>query len=140
VLLHGNEDTGLKAMQAVLARHAGKLPSSTSNDLSACNGQRSLGSALPSRSKITQEGGYEQGSKPAKATTTSVNHALRALKKLIADEGLKSVALPRLATGVGGLDWGDVQPLVRNQLGDAAADIYVYQRYVPGKQAEEPKR
>jgi len=26
VLLHGNEDTGLKAMQAVLARHAGILP------------------------------------------------------------------------------------------------------------------
>jgi O-acetyl-ADP-ribose deacetylase (regulator of RNase III) len=88
---------------------------------------------------ITQVGGYEHGSKPAQATTTSVNHALRALKKLIADEGLASVALPRLATGVGGLDWSEVQPLIHRQLADAAADIYVYQQYVPGKKAKEPK-
>jgi O-acetyl-ADP-ribose deacetylase (regulator of RNase III) len=88
---------------------------------------------------ITQVGGYEHGSKPAQATATSVNHALRALKKLIADEGLASVALPRLATGVGGLDWSEVQPLIHRQLADAAADIYVYQQYVPGKKAKEPK-
>jgi O-acetyl-ADP-ribose deacetylase (regulator of RNase III) len=88
---------------------------------------------------ITQEGGYEHGSKPAAATVTTVNHALRALKKLIADEGLTSVALPRLATGVGGLDWAEVRPLIYHQLGDTAAEIYVYQLYVPGQKADEPK-
>jgi O-acetyl-ADP-ribose deacetylase (regulator of RNase III) len=88
---------------------------------------------------ITQVGGYERGSKPAEATVTSVNHALRALKKLIVDEGLASVALPRLATGVGGLDWSDVRPLIQQQLADVAADIYVYKEYVPGKKANEPK-
>ena len=50
---------------------------------------------------ITQEGGYAHGSKPGKATVGSVNHALRALKKLIVEEQIASVALPRLATGVG---------------------------------------
>jgi O-acetyl-ADP-ribose deacetylase (regulator of RNase III) len=89
---------------------------------------------------LTQEGGYEHGSKPQKATLTSVNHALRALRKLIADEGLTSVALPRLATGVGGLAWADVKPLIFNQLGDVPADIYVYSEYVPGQQADERKR
>lgn len=88
---------------------------------------------------ITQEGGYERGSKPAQASLTSVNHALRELKKLIKDEALMSVALPRLATGVGGLEWSDVQPLVHRQLADAAADVYVYHRYVPGQKAKEPK-
>jgi O-acetyl-ADP-ribose deacetylase (regulator of RNase III) len=68
-----------------------------------------------------------------------VNHALRALKKLIADEELTSVALPRLATGVGGLDWSEVRPLIHNQLGDTSAAIYVYQQYLPGKKAEEPR-
>ncbi len=88
---------------------------------------------------ITQEGGYEHGSKPQKADVTSVNHALRALRKIITDEQLGSVALPRLATGVGGLDWAEVQPLIERQLGDVGADVYVYQSYVPGKKATEPK-
>ena len=67
-----------------------------------------------------------------------MNHALRALKKLIAEEGLASVALPRLATGVGGLQWEDVRPLIFNQLADTDADIFVYTEYVPGKKAAEP--
>ena len=87
---------------------------------------------------ITQEGGHEHGSKPGKASTSSVNHALRALKKLVAKEGLSSVALPRLATGVGGLRWEDVRPLVFNQLADTDADIIVYAKFVPGKKAAEP--
>lgn len=88
---------------------------------------------------LTQEGGYDHGSKPGKATVGSVNHALRALKKLIADEGLESVALPRLATGVGGLDWSQVQPLILSQLADVDATIYLYSKYVPGKKAIEPR-
>lgn len=87
---------------------------------------------------ITQKGGHEHGSKPGKASVSSVNHALRALKKLIAEEGLSSVALPRLATGVGGLKWEDVRPLVFSQLADTDADIFVYQKFVPGKKADEP--
>ena len=87
---------------------------------------------------ITQEGGYEHGSKPGKATVSSVNRCLRSLKKVIEDEGLSSVALPRLATGVGGLEWEDVRPLIMNQLADTDADIFVYHEYVPGKKAAEP--
>jgi O-acetyl-ADP-ribose deacetylase (regulator of RNase III) len=88
---------------------------------------------------LTQEGGYEHGSKPSKSSASSVNHALHSLKKLIADEGLASVALPRLATGVGGLDWNVVRPLIRAQLADVDADFYVYASYVPGKKANEPR-
>lgn len=89
---------------------------------------------------ITQDGGYEHGSKPQQASVSSVNHALRALRKMIANEGLTCVALPRLATGVGGLDWAEVKPLIYGQLADIDADIYVYEQYVPGKKANEPKR
>jgi O-acetyl-ADP-ribose deacetylase (regulator of RNase III) len=89
---------------------------------------------------ITQEGGYEHGSKPAQASISSVNHALRALRKIIVDEKLGSVALPRLATGVGGLSWDEVRPLILTQLGDVAAHVYLYKTYVPGKKAAEPTR
>ncbi len=87
---------------------------------------------------ITQDGGYKHGSRPGKASISNVNHALRALKKLITKEGLVSVALSRLATGVGGLDWADVRPLISNHLADSAAEIYLYHVYVPGQKAVEP--
>lgn len=87
---------------------------------------------------LTQEGGYGHGARPGKASTTNVNHALRALKKIIQKEKLTSVALPALATGVGGLVLDDVMPLIRNQLGDLEVDIYVYSTYEPGQRAEEP--
>src|SRR6476469_10334562 len=86
---------------------------------------------------LTQEGGYEHGSKPRGASESSVNHTLHALKKVIADEGLSSVALPRLATGVGGLDWKVVWPLIQSQLGHLSIPVYVYGTYHPGVQAEE---
>ncbi|HUQ52281.1 MAG TPA: macro domain-containing protein [Gammaproteobacteria bacterium] len=86
---------------------------------------------------ITQDGGYEHGSKPQHATLSSVNHALRALRKLIVKEHLASVALPRLATGVGGLDWAQVRPLIDNQLGDLAAEVYLYREHAAAKKPDE---
>jgi O-acetyl-ADP-ribose deacetylase (regulator of RNase III) len=89
---------------------------------------------------ITQDGGYEHGSKPQQATLSTVNHALRALRKLIAKERIASVALPRLGTGVGGLHWAEVRPLIESQLGDLAADVYVYGEHAPAKPSDECKR
>lgn len=60
-----------------------------------------------------------------------MNHALRALHKVIETEKVKSVALPRLATGVGGLQWAEVKPLIEQHLGSLDADIEVYEQYVP---------
>ena len=86
---------------------------------------------------ITQEGGHGHGSRPGKATTVHVNHALRALKKMIAKEKFTSVALPKLATGVGGLSWDEVSPLIENHLGDLNIPVIVYSEYASGKRAAE---
>lgn len=86
---------------------------------------------------ITQEGGYGTGNRPGKATEADVNHALRALKKIINKEKFTSLALPRLATGVGGLDWEQVKPLIQSQLGDLDIPIYVYVTFKAGQQAKE---
>ena len=75
---------------------------------------------------ITQDGGYGHGSKPGKATTKNVNSALKALAKMAAKEKFTSIALPRLATGVGGLDWSDVEPLIERHLGELEIPVYVY--------------
>jgi O-acetyl-ADP-ribose deacetylase (regulator of RNase III) len=87
---------------------------------------------------LTQEGGYGHGARPGKATLANVRSALRALAKMIEAEAFTSVALPRLATGVGGLEWEDVWPIVRERLGDAAIPIIVYSEFRPGQRAQEP--
>lgn len=86
---------------------------------------------------LTQEPAAARGNKPGKATTHNVNLALKALRKVIEDEGFESVALPRLATGVGGLDWEQVKPLIERHLGDLGIPVYVYATYHKGEQAKE---
>lgn len=86
---------------------------------------------------LTQEPAIGHGGHAGNATLQHVGHALKELKKLIQKEDLKSIALPRLATGVGGLDWNDVKPLIYNTLGDVNAQVYVYSTFVKGQAAEE---
>jgi O-acetyl-ADP-ribose deacetylase (regulator of RNase III) len=87
---------------------------------------------------FTQEAAYDHGTKPGKATLENVNHTLRALRHLIETEKLASLALPRLATGVGGLDWKDVEPLISRHLRDVPMPIYVYTTYQKGIVGSEP--
>lgn len=86
---------------------------------------------------MTQEAAYGHGEKPGRATLENVNHTLRELKKLIEHEKLNSIALPRLATGVGGLKWDDVKPLIQKHLGDVNIPILVYSEFHAGIAAEE---
>ena len=52
-------------------------------------------------------------------------------------EGVTSVAMPRLATGVGGMSWEEVHPLIEKHLGDLAIPVYVYVTYHEGEQASK---
>lgn len=88
-------------------------------------------------SLFTQEAAYHHGERPGRATLQHVGHALRALRQLIDAEKFVSVALPRLATGVGGLDWRDVQPLVQQHLGDLAIPVIVYTTFHAHQAAAE---
>ena len=87
---------------------------------------------------FTQESaGRHHGSHPGRATVAHVNHCLRELHKLAVAEQWKSLALPRLATGVGGLDWKDVKPLIQQHLGSLDAKVIVYVTYHKGLAAAE---
>lgn len=88
-------------------------------------------------SLFTQEAAYEHGTKPGRASVEHVNHALKALRKWVETEGVRSLALPRVATGVGGMDWATVRPLIEKHLGDLAIPVYVYATYHPGVAAAE---
>ena len=86
---------------------------------------------------FTQEPAPSHGAKPGRATIENVNHCLKALSKVIETENIKSVALPRLATGVGGLEWKDVKPLIEKQLGHLPVLVYVYTTFRSGVRAQE---
>jgi len=86
---------------------------------------------------FTQAVAYEHGARPGRATTHNVGLALRRLRKLIESEKFTSVALPRLATGIGDLEWAEVQPLIQHHLGDVGVPIVIYSTYRPGLVAAE---
>lgn len=87
---------------------------------------------------FTQEPPRSAGQHPGRASVQHVGHALRALHKLVAAEEITSLALPRLATGVGGLEWSVVQPLIKQHLGDLGIPVFIYATYHAGEAAQEP--
>ena len=87
---------------------------------------------------MTQEAAYGHGEKPGKATLPNVRHCLKALHQLVEEEGIKSLAISRLATGVGGLDWDEVKPIVEEHLGSLdGTTVYVYETYVADQPGED---
>ncbi|MEZ4871160.1 MAG: macro domain-containing protein [Bdellovibrionales bacterium] len=86
---------------------------------------------------LTQEGAYDPGTKPGKATIENVNHALKNLRSEIEERGFKSIALTKISTGVGGLDWEDVEPLIVKHLQDLKVEVFVYTTFHAGEKAEE---
>ncbi|HVJ68103.1 MAG TPA: macro domain-containing protein [Caulifigura sp.] len=87
---------------------------------------------------LTQDGGFEHGDKPGRASLKNVRHCLKRLRHAIERDKIQSIAIPRLATGVGGLDWSEVQPLITEALGDLPIPVVVYSTYQPGVAASEP--
>lgn len=86
---------------------------------------------------LTQEGGYDHGAKPGPAQPSSINHALKALHTWAVEEKVKSLALPRLCTGVGAMAWETVLPLIRQHLGSLPIPVYIYSTFHHGIKAKE---
>ncbi|MFN5707085.1 MAG: Appr-1-p processing protein, partial [Planctomycetota bacterium] len=78
-----------------------------------------------------------KGGNPGRAKLEHVNHALKVLRRVADNEGVASLALPRLATGVGGLEWGPVKELIESHFSDAAYPVLLYHEYHKGVHASE---
>lgn len=87
---------------------------------------------------ITREGFDSHDHRPGKSSLVNVNHALRSLAKQAVKEHFTSIALPKLASGLGGLDWHEVFPLIERHLGELAIPVFVYVDFHPGQLAQEP--
>lgn len=86
---------------------------------------------------MTQEHPSSKGGTPGKATSSHVLHSLKELKKAILDTGVKSLAITKISTGVGGLDWAEVKPMIESTFSDMQIPVYVYETFHAGEQANE---
>jgi O-acetyl-ADP-ribose deacetylase (regulator of RNase III) len=86
---------------------------------------------------MTQEPAPDKKAHPGQATAHNVSHALKELRRILDDEVIPSVALPKLATGVGGMDWTDVEVLIQTHLGDLKIPVIVYETYEKDVKAAE---
>ena len=86
---------------------------------------------------FTQEAAYHPNETPGPASVSNVHHALQALRKEIEREHIRTVALPRLATGAGRLNWKDVRAEIDKILGTVGATVLIYSTYHAGQAADE---
>ncbi|UHG92553.1 type II toxin-antitoxin system antitoxin DNA ADP-ribosyl glycohydrolase DarG [Spirosoma oryzicola] len=61
------------------------------------------------------------------------------LVRVINEYGIKSVAVPPLGCGYGGLDWNVVKPLLIEKLGELDADVFLYEPGLNPKEAPAPE-
>jgi len=71
-------------------------------------------------------------------TKIAVLRAFRALNKLVLNERLFSLALPKIGSGYAGIDWLEVRGMLHSQLGDLLIPIFVYVTELEGMVASEP--
>lgn len=119
-------------------RHAAHASAPSAGTLWAWSGVDGNGGTRCIVNLLTQDmQGSGRAAKPAKGSLENVGHCLRELAKYVEGERVGSLALPRLATGVGGLDWKDVRPLLDKYLGHLDIPVLVYAVYRKGVAADE---
>ncbi|MGI9345176.1 MAG: type II toxin-antitoxin system antitoxin DNA ADP-ribosyl glycohydrolase DarG, partial [Gammaproteobacteria bacterium] len=61
----------------------------------------------------------------AKSRMADIEAGLQALAYEINNRGIRSIAIPPLGCGLGGLDWSDVRPRIEHALKDIADDVQI---------------
>ncbi len=86
---------------------------------------------------LTQEAAPAASAHPGRATASAMRHCLKNLVRQLEKEGIKSLAITKLSTGVGGMDWNEVQSILHEYLDALAIPVYVYSVYRKDIQATE---
>jgi O-acetyl-ADP-ribose deacetylase (regulator of RNase III) len=73
----------------------------------------------------------------SKAKASHLNRALHEVRRHYQELGITSLALTRLGSGTGKLDWAEAKETIQAQFGDLVKlPVTVYEDYAPGKRAE----
>jgi O-acetyl-ADP-ribose deacetylase (regulator of RNase III) len=66
-----------------------------------------------------------------RATYEAVEASLEAMKTKATRHKIRTLAIPRIGTGYGGLSWNKVRPIIDRVFGRWRGTLYVYEEYVP---------
>lgn len=67
----------------------------------------------------------------SRATYGAVEETLTKMRKLADQEGIRSIAMPKIGAGYGGLSWNKVRPIIERVFSDWNGTLYVYEEYAP---------
>lgn len=63
------------------------------------------------------------------ATCQAIENALISMMKQADENGITSIALPRIGSGCGGLNWGDVRMVIEKVFADWPGSLIVYEGF-----------
>ena len=86
---------------------------------------------------ITHEGD-DDPTRVRRPDKIAVHRCLRRMARLVADERLKSIAMPKIASGEFGIDWAEVRAMLDSQLSELVIPVFVYVQNLEGQVASEP--
>ena len=66
-----------------------------------------------------------------------INYSFQTIADYYKNEGITSIAMPLIGAGLGGLTWGNVNPILIKHLGSIDIPVFVYSEYQKGLKAEE---
>jgi O-acetyl-ADP-ribose deacetylase (regulator of RNase III) len=87
--------------------------------------------------------GTQEGVWRARATYEAIETALGRMRDQAEREDIRSIAIPRIGTGYGGLSWKKVRVIVQRVFADWSGTLYVHENYspaTPGDSEEEEKK
>jgi O-acetyl-ADP-ribose deacetylase (regulator of RNase III) len=65
-----------------------------------------------------------------RATYDAVEAALRAMRQQADEAGIRSIAMPRIGAGLGGLEWEPIREIIDHVFTDWDGTLIVYETYI----------
>jgi O-acetyl-ADP-ribose deacetylase (regulator of RNase III) len=69
----------------------------------------------------------------SRATYQAIEEVLKKMKQRADDEGITTIAMPRIGAGYGGLSWKKVRLIIEQIFADWSGELVVYEEYQPEK-------
>lgn len=66
-----------------------------------------------------------------RASYEAIEQALESMKQQAINEGIQTIAMPKIGAGYGGLSWKKVRTIIENVFADWSGTLYIYQEFVP---------
>jgi O-acetyl-ADP-ribose deacetylase (regulator of RNase III) len=73
----------------------------------------------------------------ARASYEAIETALGRMRQQADDERIRSIAVPRIGAGYGGLSWKKVRAIIERVFADWKGMLYVYEEYAPEDQGRK---